>query len=428
MMSSLLWMTLVIAIAGLWLTRPLWRRAAPLTQRRRNANVVAYQTRIGEIDADLASAALDAVSAQQLRDEAALRLLHDADSDAPADAGGGAPPRHPRWTLAVLVLLVVTSASAYWVAGSWRTRDLITLAQRDPGAAQQQMIDGMVAKLRAHLEDEPDDAQGWAMLGRSYVVLQRFGEAAKAYARANALSIDQPQAEWLIAAGAALGMSTEQHDLTQSGSLFEQALKLDPGNAEGLWYGGLAALQNGDYATAYAHWLKLRDQDLPDDISAVVEQHLPELAAKAGEKLPPPTAAVSASAPAPAPAGKGTDAIAAGDGPQLVVHVSISDALKAQIKPGMTLLVFAKAAGGPPMPLAVQRIDAPALPLTVTLDDSEAMMPAMKMSAFPNWVITARLTASGGAQALSGDLEGSHPVARADAGEPLDLVIDRQLP
>src|SRR3546814_19791287 len=80
------------------------------------------------------------------------------------------------------------------------------------------------------------------------------------------------------------------------------------------------------------------------------------------------------------------------------------------------------------MPRAVQRIDPPTLPLTVTLNDREAMMPAMKMSAFPRWVITARLTASGGAQALSGDLEGSHPVARADAGEPLDLVIDRQLP
>lgn len=420
-MTGLLAMGLVITIAGLWLTRPLWRRAAPVTQRRRNANVVAYQTRIGEIDADLAAATLDAESAQQLRDEAALRLLRDAETGAPIDTAAGAPPRHLRWTLAVIVLLVAASALAYWAAGSWRTHDLIALAQRDPAAAQQQMIDGMVAKLTAHLKDEPADAQGWAMLGRSYVVLQRFTDAAKAYARANALSIDQPQAAWLVAAGAAQGMSTAQHDLTQSASLFEQALKLEPGNVEGLWYGGLAALQNGDYATAYAHWLKLRDQDLPDDISAVVEQHLPELAAKAGQTLPPKAAVAVSDGQPTAPA-------ASGGGPQLVVNVSVSDVLKTQIKPGMTLLVFAKAQDGPPMPLAVQRIDAPTLPVTVTLDDRQAMLPAMKMSAFPNWVITARLTASGGAQALSGDLEGSHPVARADAGEPLDLVIDRQLP
>src|SRR3546814_2458545 len=73
------------------------------------------------------------------------------------------------------------------------------------------MIDGMVAKLTAHLRDEPDDAQGWAMLGRSYVVLQRFADATKAYARANALSVEQPQAEWLVAAGAAQGMRSEEH-------------------------------------------------------------------------------------------------------------------------------------------------------------------------------------------------------------------------
>lgn len=420
-MTGFLAMGVVIMIAGLWLTRPLWRRAAPLTQRRRNANVVAYQTRVGEIDADLAAATLDAESAQQLRDEAALRLLRDAESGTAIDTAVSAPPRQLRRTLAIILLLIAASGSAYWFAGSWRTHDLITLAQRDPAAAQQQMIDGMVAKLTAHLHDEPDDAQGWAMLGRSYVVLQRFADAAKAYARANALSIDQPQASWLVAAGAAQGMATTQHDLTQSGPLFEQALKLDPGNVEGLWYGGLAALQNGDYATAYAHWLKLREQDLPDDISAVLEQHLPELATKAGQTLPPKVARASAVSPPTATA-------TSGDGPQLVVHVSLSDALKAQIKPGMILLVFAKAQSGPPMPLAVQRIDAPTLPLTVTLNDSEAMMPTMKMSAFENWVITARLTTSGGAQALSGDLEGSHPVARADAGKPLDLVIDRQLP
>src|SRR3546814_1924828 len=141
-------MGLVIAIAGLWLTRPLWRRVAPLTQPRRSANVAAYQTRVGEIDADLATATLDAESAQQLRDEAALRLLRDAEAGAPVDVLSSAPPRHLRWTLVVIVLLVGASSLAYWAAGSWRTHGLIALAQRDPAAAQQQMIDGMVAKLK----------------------------------------------------------------------------------------------------------------------------------------------------------------------------------------------------------------------------------------------------------------------------------------
>jgi len=399
-------MGLLVVIAGLLLTRPLWRGATPLAQRRRRANVAVYQTRVAEIDADLAAAALDAESAQQLRDEAAQRLLRDA--DAGTDAETTASPRRLRWTLAVIVLLALASGLFYWQADSWRTRELIALAQRDPAAAQQRMIDGMVEKLRAHLDAEPTDADGWAMLGRSYAVLQRFADSAQAYERANALSTDHPHVDWLVAAGAAHGMASEQHDLRASRPLFEQALALEPDNTEALWYGGLAAMQTGDDSAAYAYWLKLRDQDLPDDIRAVLEQQLPDMAAKAGQTLPPPVAATEATS--------------------LTVHVSLGEALKAQLKPGMRLLVFAKAENGPPMPLAVQRIETPELPLTVTLGDRDAMLPSMKMSGFANWIITARLTTGAGAQALSGDLEGSHAVARADAGRPLDLVIDRQLP
>ncbi|NKF21672.1 c-type cytochrome biogenesis protein CcmI [Solimonas marina] len=410
-MTLYLLMALLAALAGLWWTRPLWRRASPAALRRRSANVGAYRTRLAEIDADVAAGTLDAEAAQQLRDEAAARLLDDAGA---AEVEAGHSARRLPLALAGVAVLAVLSASAYWYGGSWRTFSLIELAGHDPQAAQERMVDGMIAKLQAHLDAEPDDAQGWAMLGRSYVVLQRYADGAKAYGRANALTIDQPHADWLVAAGAALGMADGNRDLSKGRPLFEQALKLEPGNAEALWYGGLAALQDGDFKTTYAHWLKLRDdRSLPDDVRAILDQHLPELATKAGETLP---AAADASPQAPA------------SGVHLTVEVSLADALKDKLKPGMTLLVFAKAASGPPMPLAVQKISSPKLPLTVTLDDSLAMMPAMKLSAFPNWVVTARLTSSGGAQALSGDLEGSHPVARADAATPLQIVIDRQLP
>jgi cytochrome c-type biogenesis protein CcmH len=415
--TTLALMALLALVAGGWLTRPLWRKTTTATVRRKRANVTAYETRVAEIDADLAAGALDAESAQQLRDEAGSRLLHDADTAA-ADRSADTP-RRARSALLLIAVLGIGTALAYWLAGSWQTRGTIELAQRDPQAAEQQMIAGMIAKLETRLKATPDDAQGWAMLGRSYVVTQRYGDAAKAYARANALSIEQPQADWLVAAGAAQGLASPERDLRASRPLFEQALTLDPGNAEALWYGGLAALQSGDMATAYRHWLALRDQDLPEDIADVLEQQLPLLAVQAGAKLPPKRAAAAPASEAAAPAASAAS---------LTVNVRIADALRDKIKPGMTLLVFAKADNGPPMPLAVQRIEAPQLPLTVTLDDSMAMMPAMKLSGFERWVVTARLTASGGAQALSGDLEGRHAASRADAGTPLELVIDQQLP
>ncbi|WP_020649828.1 c-type cytochrome biogenesis protein CcmI [Solimonas variicoloris] len=399
-------MAAIAVAAGLWLTRPLWARATAATLRRKRANVIAYETRVAEIDADVAAGTLDAESAQQLRDEAGARLLDDA--AAAAEAGESAPRRRGL-ALALVLLLGALAGLGYWLEGSWRTRALIELAQRDPQAAEQQMIDGMVGQLERRLKSAPDDAQGWAMLGRAYLVLQRYSDAAQAYSRANALSVAQPQAEWLIAAGAAQGMANPQRDLRPARPLFEQALTLDPGNVEALWYAGLAALQADDAAAAYAHWLKLRELSPPEDLAAILDQQLPALAAKTGQTLPPK--------PAAAPSGV-----------QLTVHVRLADALRAQLKPGMTLMVFAKAENGPPMPLAVQRIASPQLPLSVTLDDSQAMMPAMKLSAFERWVVTARLTSGAGAQALSGDLEGSHPASRAEAGSPLELVIDRQVP
>ncbi|WP_028081514.1 c-type cytochrome biogenesis protein CcmI [Solimonas soli] len=405
--TSVLLMALLALAAGAWLTRPLWSKATAATVRRRRANVVAYETRVAEIDADLAAGTLDAESAQPLRDEAAARLLHDAGETAEA----GEAPRRPLAALLAVLVLLVGAGLAYAVAGNWQTRALIDLAQRDPQAAERQMIDGMIARLETRLKAQPDDAQGWAMLGRSYVVTQRYAEAAKAYARANALSVEQPQADWLVAAGAAQGLASPERDLRPSRALFEQALQLDPGHAEALWYAGLAALQAGDAATAYRHWLALRDQELPEDVSAVLEQQLPQLAQKAGQTLPPKKAGPPAAA-----------------GLRLTVNVRLADALRAQLKPGMTLLVFAKAEDGPPMPLAVQRIASPTLPLTVTLDDSMAMLPAMKLSSFGRWVVTARLTSGAGAEALSGDLEGRHPASRAEAGTPVDLLIDRQLP
>src|SRR3546814_11462508 len=120
LVSFFLAMGLVIAIAGLLLTRLLWLRVPPLPQPRRSANVAAYQTRVCEIDADLATATLDAESAQQLRDEAALRLLRDAEAGAPVGVLSSAPPRHLRWTLVVIVLLVVASSQIGRASGRER--------------------------------------------------------------------------------------------------------------------------------------------------------------------------------------------------------------------------------------------------------------------------------------------------------------------
>ena len=105
------------------------------------------------------------------------------------------------------------------------------------------------------------------------------------------------------------------------------------------------------------------------------------------------------------------------------VTVKLSPALAAKAAPGDAVYIFARAAQGPKMPLAIVRMQVQELPATVTLDDSMAMVPDMKMSSFPQLVIGARVSKSGNAIPKPGDLEGYAPPLKAGAAGPVEVVI-----
>ena len=105
------------------------------------------------------------------------------------------------------------------------------------------------------------------------------------------------------------------------------------------------------------------------------------------------------------------------------VTVRLSPALASKTAPGDTVFILARAAQGPRMPLAIVRKQVRELPVTVTLDDSMAMMPEMKMSSFPDLVIGARVSKSGDAIPAPGDLEGYAPPLKAGASGPVEVVI-----
>jgi len=105
------------------------------------------------------------------------------------------------------------------------------------------------------------------------------------------------------------------------------------------------------------------------------------------------------------------------------VSVKLSPALASKAAPGDTLFIFARAAQGPKMPLAIVRKQVKDLPITVTLDDSMAMVPDMNMSSFPQLVIGARVSKSGDAISKSGDLEGYTPTLKTGAAGPVEVVI-----
>lgn len=398
-------MVLLGAVVSLWMTRPLWRYTVDAGQRRRAANVAAYRQRLGEIESDAAAGLVDAETLASLRAELDARLLLDAGA---ADAHAAAPYSKRRGMLSVVLglLLLALAIGAYFDAGSWKLQQQI--AANPQGAQPPGSVEEMVAKLAERLAQKPGDAQGWAMLGRSYFVLERYAESAEAYAKANALT-DSEEPALLVNEGEALALAQDRALAGKPRALFEAALARDPQFTKALWYAGLAAEEAGDAVLARSRWVELSKQELPENVRAALKERLDATPAAA------PEVAQDSAATPPAPV--------------LRLAVRLSSALAAQVPADATLFVFAKAASGPPMPLAVYRGKASELPREVRLDDSMAMMPTMKLSSFEQWIVTARVSRVGQPQAVSGDVQGSLAVARKDLGEAaLELVLDQVVP
>jgi cytochrome c-type biogenesis protein CcmH len=194
--------------------------------------------------------------------------------------------------------------------------------------------------------------------------------------------------------------------------LINKALSLDPNHAKSLALAGSAAMERRDFAAAINYWERLQTQ-LPADsedakmiVNGLAEARQMLAHIKGGKppmmaqgEMPPAMAAPSA--PVQQAAGK----------ERITGRVTLSDALKGKVSPDDTVFVLARAAEGPKMPLAILRKQVRDLPLTFELDDSMAMAPQMKLSAFDQVVVVARISKAGSAMPQPGDALGmSNPL------------------
>jgi cytochrome c-type biogenesis protein CcmH len=391
----------VLAVLALGLLlRPLWSRSTKHVSRV-ELSLSVHRDQLRELDADLAAGTLARADYDRARMEIERRALDDAREERPAK-GAGPLPRKAVLSLAAAVPVV--ALAVYMAVGNVRGLDP---QQREQGSIGLQEIEAMVERLAERLDKDPDDAEGWRMLGRSYGVMGRYAEAANAYARAAARS--PRDADLLAELADALAMARGQNLQGEPEELVHRALQIDPKNLRALALAGTAAFSREDYRAAARHWQAMLAQ-LPagSEDARMVQANIEEAKALAGQKKKGP-----AQKKAAAPALTGT--------------VSLSPKLAAQAAPDDTVFIFARATEGPPMPLAAVRRKVRDLPVRFTLDDSMAMTPAAKLSGFPKVVVVARVSKGGTPTAQRGDLEGkSAPVANDVKG--VVLVIDSVVP
>jgi cytochrome c-type biogenesis protein CcmH len=371
---------------------------------RRGANIALYRDQMKELDADLAAGTLSPQHHQEARLEIEQRVLEDTDgAAAPATSSSGRAA-----AVALALAVPVLAIAVYLAVGNPRALSPASV-DASHGITRAQ-IEGMVAGLAARLKEEPDDVEGWAMLGRSYSVLDRYPEAAAAYA--SAVKRSPKNAQLLADYANALAMAQGQKLEGEPERLIAQALALEPDNVKALMLAGSAAFEKHDFKGAIRHWERILKVSPPDpDLIEMVKDGIEDARKLAGLAAKP--AAGKAAAP-------GTRAGA------LAVTVRLAPGLAAKASPTDAVFVFARPVEGPRMPLAVARKQVRDLPAEVTLDDSMAMTPAARLSGQEQVIVGARVSKSGNPTPQPGDLEGlSPPVKVGSSG--IVVVIDREV-
>jgi len=392
---------------------PMLRRAHSMPAGRSAANLSLLQESLADLDAELERGDITTEKHAQARTEIERRVLEEV--IAKPDASTAARPARRGVAALVMVLALLAVPLLYLQIGN-PGAILQQHAGQDEAPLAPGEVDEMITRLAARLEAQPDDPAGWALLARSHYAMERFPEAVAAFARAIKLTNDD--AALYADYADALAMSRGRRFDEEVMALVARALKIDPDQSKALLLASTAAFARNDYKAAVIYLERLQ-QRLPADsrFVAVVGERLAEARALAGGK-----AAAPAAVRAPAPA-----AAVAAAGATVRGRVELSAALAGKATPTDTVFILARAPEGSRMPLAILKLQVKDLPAEFTLSDEQAMSPAMKLSAFSEVVIVARVSKSGGATPQSGDLLGTSAVVKVGAAG-LKLSIDSVVP
>ena len=241
---------------------------------RRNANIAIYRDQLAELEADMHNGIVSQEQYAQDRDDIERRLLEDTTTEKNTKKPVAVPAvarKHAYMVgvglalVAVIFYLRVGSPDSITNAASGTTSTTATAPTGPAGAPaerSQAQIEANVAALAKRLQSNPSDAQGWTMLARSYVSMERFGEATGAYAKATELTPNDADlwAEYARASAIAAGGKFEGQPM----ELINRALKVDPNNPKALGLAASAAYEAKNYPRAIDFWQRVLKQMPPD--------------------------------------------------------------------------------------------------------------------------------------------------------------------
>lgn len=410
-------MLLLLLVAIVIVVFPLLRVRKNHSLAYKTSNIQLHEEKLAELNLDLEEGRIDQAAYKIARQELDRELLQDTPEESRETAAhhySSEARKHPALALAIAVFLPTLSFLVYTQLGMHAASE----QQQQAAVPEKELsIDEMVVKLEQYLEQNKGELKDWVMLGRSYKYLGRYGEAANAYAAANALG-ENPQV--MLEHAEVLALLNNKQFNAEARELVLKALAIAPDNVNTLWFAGVVEFQTGNYRETIKHLTRLssaaaQDPEVDRSVRFYIEQSREKLIA-AGEEV----ASMEELLPAPAPVLENKVS--------LNVSIDVSDDVKQKFAATDVVFVYAKAAQGPKMPLAAQRLTLADLPTTIVLDDSMGMVEGMNLSAFNQVVVSARVSKTGAAIAQSGDYIGQVMVDDVASAKELSVNIDSIVP
>lgn len=351
---------------------------------RIDANRALYHSKVEELQFDLQKGLLDQGEYDSSVEDLQKALLTDVEIEESREQHVG------KSVGLITVVVVILPIAAVLMYKQFSTGSAVAnIPSQQAQSTQAQTLQASIAKLEQRLQKEPNNGEGWKMLGQSYFVLQQYDKALGAYNKASELAKHGDPNVMVLMAEASAFANQELFGEYEN-KLLSRALQINPSHERALWYAGYAAYTGNKFKEAAEHWGKLITlvpNDRPD-VKANLLKFLNSAREKAGIAMVQDESATVAS-----------DARRT-----ITVSVSLSEELKSKTNPDDTLFVYARAANGPKMPISLARFTVADLPTTVILTEDMAMMQNLTLSTFDQVQTLARISKSGQAITQSGDL------------------------
>jgi len=416
----------ILILAALAFVLPsLLRQRRTLQDGSREQNIFIANEQLEDLETRFEQGEIDSDDYQSTRDELEQSLFSDIKS---ADVNDEISTDNKKssffGTVLIALLIPAIAIPVYLKVGNLPFTKMLDSKQAAAKVANAKVprnadgtpdIDTMIAGLQKRMEADPKNGKGWMMLGRSYMVMKRYPEAANSYERA--LKLKPQSADLMLALADSLAMVSNGEITGRPVTLINKALEIEPENQTALWLGGMVARQQGKHLMAIERWRKVlslvKNPNERKEVSSLIAEAITQLTPKQKEKIG------TSVAPTPEATSFKTDKTPSGG---ITVSISLSEKFKAQAKPTDLVFIYAKAMSGPPMPLAAVRKQVKDLPLEVVLNDEMAMMPNLKISGFSEVIVGARVSKTGQPVAQNGDLFSEK--ASVKIGDKVSLEID----